>query len=176
MNNAWFRLARLLGITQSACRTATKRRRIVLTGACVAALQDCLILDSRKDHEGIAYLLGLTDGATTLAVAATRPEAATTCGSFNVSIGAMASVVRAATNLGLQVVGQVHTHPGIAYHSDGDETGARIRYTGYASIVLPDYGRHLPKLTDAAIYMFEAGKGFVPLNVSDLTIAPGRVR
>lgn len=169
------RLARLLGIRQPARRTASKRRRIILTGACVAALQDCLILDIRKGHEGIAYLLGLTDGTTTLAAAATRPEAVTTCGSFNVSTRAMANVVRAATNLGLQVVGQVHTHPGIAYHSDGDEVGARIRYTGYASIVLPDYGRHLPKLTDAAIYMFDAGEGFVPLNPSDITIAPGRV-
>jgi hypothetical protein len=66
----------------------------------------------------------------------------------------MAAGVRTATNLGLQIVAQVHTHPGTAYHSDGDVEGTRIRYTGYSSIVLPDYGRHLPSLTGAAVYVF----------------------
>ena len=68
-------------------------------------------------------------------------------------------VVRAAVDRGLQVVGQVHTHPGDAYHSDGDNAGARIAFTGYVSIVLPDYGRDLPALTRAAAYSSRRARG-----------------
>lgn len=149
--------------------------RIILTEASIHALQDCLEPEIQKQYEGIAYLLGHSDGSTTLAVSALRPEARTTSGSFDVSLQAMAKVVRAAANLGLQVVGQVHTHPGRAYHSNGDKTGARIAYSGYASIVLPDYGRHLPSLDGAAFYIYRASRGFVVLDPSCITIAPMRV-
>ena len=147
----------------------------VLTQACVTAMHDCLLPEMRRDHEGIAYLLGQSDGSTTLVVAAIRPDAVTTRGSFNVSAPAMARVVRKATDYGLQVVGQVHTHPGDAYHSDGDNKGARIAYSGYVSIVIPVYGRHLPKLEGIAAFMFRAGDGFVVLDPTRVLITPARV-
>lgn len=147
--------------------------RIVISEACLAALSECLAPEIRKGHEGIAYLLGQTDGATTVAVAAIRPDAQTTRGSFNVGTPAMARVVRAAVDRGLQVVGQVHTHPGDAYHSEGDDEGARIAFTGYVSLVLPDYGRNLPALTGWAAFFFQAGKRFVPLDAAAVTVVPG---
>jgi len=104
-----------------------------------------------------------------------RPEAITTKGSFKVTVPSMARIVRTAASRGLQVVGQVHTHPGLAYHSDGDEDGARIAYTGYVSIVLPDYGRRLPGLDKAAIFMFRSGHGFIELDPPNLTIIPERL-
>jgi proteasome lid subunit RPN8/RPN11 len=87
----------------------------------------------------------------------------------------MARGVRAATNLGLQVVAQVHTHPSIAYHSDGDVEGARIRYPGYGSIVLPDYGRSLPRLDDAAVYFFDMANTWVQLEPKEVIVIPERV-
>jgi hypothetical protein len=152
-----------------------QQRRIVLTDACLAAIRSCLAEEIRKGHEGIAYLAGLTNGVTTVAVSAVRPRAHTTWGSFTVDAAAMASVVRAVNSLGLQVVGQVHTHLEDAFHSAGDETGATIRYTGYASIVLPDYGRLLPELTGAAAYLFVSGEGFTVVEMSKVTVAPGRI-
>lgn len=149
--------------------------RLVVSQACVDALAACLAPEIRGGQEGIAYLLGQSDGTTTVALAAIRPEAKVTRGSFVVAAPAMAKVVRAAVDRSLQVVGQVHTHPGDAYHSDGDDDGARIAFTGYASVVLPDYGRHLPALTRAAAYFFQAGKGFVALGAGNVIIVPGRV-
>jgi proteasome lid subunit RPN8/RPN11 len=128
-----------------------------------------------KGHEGIAYLLGHSDGTNTLTVAAIRPHARTTQGSFAVGSLAMACVVRSAVDCGLQLVGQVHTHPGRAYHSGGDEDGARIAYSGYVSIVLPDYGRRLPRLDGAATYMFRAGAGFAALDQARITVVPARM-
>jgi proteasome lid subunit RPN8/RPN11 len=149
--------------------------RLILTQGCVIALRSCLEPEIRKGHEGISYLAGRSDGTTSLAVACMRPEAITTPGSFNVTAPSMARIVRTAVCQGLQVVGQVHTHPRLAYHSDGDEEGARIAYTGYVSIVLPDYGRRLPNLDKAAIFMFRAGHGFIGLDASNLTIIQERL-
>ena len=129
-------------------------RRLVITEASVLAMRDCMAPEIAQGHEGIAYLFGQTNGAITVVVGAIRPESRTTSGSFSVSSVAMARVVRKATDAGLQVIGQIHTHPGQAYHSDGDEDGARIAYDGYVSIVVPNYGRQLPSLAGAAIYFY----------------------
>ncbi|HNP37743.1 MAG TPA: Mov34/MPN/PAD-1 family protein [Woeseiaceae bacterium] len=149
--------------------------RVVLTESSIDALSECVDSERRRHHEGIAYLLGQTDGTTTIVVAAIRPEATTTRGSFSVSAVAMAQVVRTATKAGLQVVGQVHTHPGEAYHSDGDVEGARIVYRGFVSIVLPDYGRWLPALDGAACYIFRGDAGFVEIALDNIGIVPARL-
>ncbi|MDX2240042.1 MAG: Mov34/MPN/PAD-1 family protein [Leptolyngbyaceae cyanobacterium bins.302] len=146
--------------------------KVILTKACFQAMHHCLLPEIKKGHEGISYLLGRTDSNVTVAITATRPQAHTTPGSFHVSSPAMAQIVRSATNFGLQVVAQVHTHPGEAFHSEGDEKGARNKYPGYVSIVLPNYGRHLPNLERSAVFIFQANQGFIPLPVSELIITP----
>ena len=148
----------------------------VWTEPCVRAVHDCLMPAIGRQHEGVAYLLGQTDGNTTVAVAAIRPEAATTSGSFDVTSAAMARVVRASAETGLQVVGQVHTHPGRAFHSQGDDQGAHIAYTGFVSIVIPDYGRHLPALDGIAAFVFRAGCGFRAIEEARITIAQARIQ
>jgi proteasome lid subunit RPN8/RPN11 len=147
--------------------------RLVMTEASVSAIRDCLASEIAKGHEGISYLFGLTNGATTIVVGATRPDARTTAGSFNVTSVAMARVVRAATDAGLQIIGQIHTHPGKAYHSDGDNAGARIAYDGYVSIVVPEYGRRLPSLGGAAIYFYRGG-AFSAMSARAVRIITGR--
>jgi proteasome lid subunit RPN8/RPN11 len=128
--------------------------RLIMTEASVLTMRDCMAPEIVRGHEGIGYLFGLTNGATTVVVAAMRPEARTTPGSFNVSSVAMARVVRTASDAGLQVVGQIHTHPDQAFHSGGDEDGARSVYDGYVSIVVPEYGRLLPSMQGAAFYFY----------------------
>lgn len=168
---------RLFGFREKIRLTERKRGpKIVLTQSCIAAVHDCLLPEIHKDHEGIVYLFGQSDGSSTLAIAAIRPEAVTTQGSFSVSKLAMARVVRKAADNGLQVVGQVHTHPGEAYHSDGDEEGARIAYSGYVSIVIPMYGRYLPALEGIAAFMFDSIKGFVPFDPGRIVILSARIQ
>jgi proteasome lid subunit RPN8/RPN11 len=168
------RLARLLGLAKPQRREPAQppRPMLVITQACMDALHACLSPEIRKGDEGIAYLLGRTDGTVTLAVSAFRPKAKTTPGSFHVEPVAMAVCVRTAARLGMQIVAQVHTHPGAAYHSDGDVEGTRIRYTGYASVVLPDYGRCLPRLDEAAVYFFCGDSGWTELDAAEVLIVP----
>ena len=105
-----------------------------------------------------------------------RPVARTTRGSFHVDTTAMRQVVEGANAHGLQVVGQLHTHPGEAFHSDGDVDGALIRFGGFVSIVLPEYGKHLPDFRRAAIYMFSGSeRRWIDLTAADVSVLPERL-
>jgi proteasome lid subunit RPN8/RPN11 len=131
---------------------------VVLAESSLLGIRDCIAGAIELQHEGIAYLYGQTDGETTLVAGAIRPDASTTVGSFHVASTAMARIVRKVNDAGLQLVGQAHSHPGAAFHSGGDETGTKIAYNGFVSIVVPDYGVHLPSLERAAVYAFREGR------------------
>lgn len=145
--------------------------RLVLSRSCFSSFRDALLPDIRRRHEGVLYLYGLASGSATLILGAIRPAAITGPGSFEVSAIAMAKVIRTVSDFGLHVVGQLHTHPSLAYHSEGDEEGARIAYEGFVSIVIPDYGVHLPSMRGAAIYRFREGR-FQQLPNDAVGIAP----
>lgn len=147
--------------------------RLILTEPSVAALRFCMEPEIRKGREGIVYLLGQSCEMTTLVVSVIRPHARRTCRSFEVGSTAMARVVRKSANLGIHLVGQAHTHPKDAYHSKGDEKGARIAYTGYVSIVFPDYGRRLPALDGMAAYMFEPDENFTRIDTERIIVIQG---
>ena len=150
--------------------------RLVLTQASLIGLRSAMELEIRKNEEAIAYLLGKSSAGGTLIVSVVRPVANNTPCSFSVTAAAMATVVRCAVNAGLQVAGQAHTHPGKAYHSPGDDEGARIVYDGYVSLVFPNYGKYLPSLTGAAAYIYKANRGFVPVVGSGITVVPGQLQ
>lgn len=162
-----------LGLRQQTHRVLPPavRHRLVLSEASLLGLRECLTPETRRCHEGVAYLYGLTDGSTTLVVGAARPQARTSPGSFEVSSVAMARVLRAIDVAGLQLVGQAHSHPEEAYHSAGDEVGTRIAYQGFVSIVLPRYGIELPSLAGCATYFFHDHR-FVELDRGAVTIVP----
>ncbi len=145
--------------------------RVIFTERMPETLRKCLSEQIRCRHEGIVYMYGMTDGTTTLVMGCIRPVAHTTRGSFLVSPVAMARVVRAINVMGLWLVGQIHTHPGTAYHSAGDDEGARVAYAGYVSAVVPDYGEHLPSLEGSAFYFFQSG-AFLELNPSAVSVVP----
>ena len=137
--------------------------RVVLTTECRDELVAWLREGTRRGHESIVYFLGLTTGTTTLALSAMRPEAHATATSVDVSAPALGGIIRTAAESGLQVVGQLHTHPAHAYHSAGDLAGMHIRHAGYFSIVIPDYGCRLPSL-DAAHTLMWTSDGFYEID------------
>ena len=130
------------------------RYAVVMTTQCRDQLTEKLRGGVQRGHEGIVYFVGVTTGSTSLALSAMAPEAHATTGSVNVSAFELGKVIRFAATAELQVVGQLHTHPCVAYHSDGDLTGMRIRHPGYFSIVVPNYGAQLPSFRDAHTLMW----------------------
>jgi hypothetical protein len=168
----WFRKL-LRNSDVSARRVIAQPLGLLITRNALDALMAALSKSMEMQHEGVAYLLGRTDGTSTIGIAVFAPDAHTTPGSFHVSSRAMADCVRLAADLNLQIVGQVHTHPGAAGHTDGDEEGAKIRYAGYTSIVIPDYGCRLPSLDGIAAYIWQTPNGWVRLDHDAITIIPG---
>ena len=130
------------------------RCTVVIASQCLEDVTEGMSPFAELGHEAIVYFVGLTTGTTTLALAAIFPEAVTTPGNVDVSAPEVGKIVRVATASGLQVVGQLHTHPRTAFHSAGDLSGMRIRYPGYVSIVVPEYGARLPLLQESHALMW----------------------
>lgn len=144
---------------------------VVISDAALASLKPALNAKVLARHEGIVYLIGTTDGTSTVITGVVAPIATTTRGSFKVSAVAMAKVMRFAADSGLQVVGQLHTHPQDAFHSAGDISGTHIHYPGFVSVVIPNYGKHLPSLVDAHVMHFTADSGWKEYSASKLVVA-----
>lgn len=139
----------------------TPRFVVIMTDQCRDQLVGQLHFNIHEGHEGVIYFLGLTTGATSLALSAVCPKSTTTPGSFDVAAVEIGKVIELATALELQVVGQLHTHPGPGptLHSEGDLRGMKIRHPGYFSIVVPEYGARLPSLKGSHTLIW-ASEGF----------------
>jgi proteasome lid subunit RPN8/RPN11 len=111
-------------------------------------------------HEGIVYWAGRRAANETFVMTCLAPAAATTYGSFRTSSEANACVVVALSAAGLELLGQVHSHPGSSVgHSHGDDENALMPYEGFLSVVVPDYARQgMTPLQICGVHLFEGSK------------------
>ena len=149
------RIRNLFGRKKAPSSALPQRHTVTLTAYCLQEITQGMASSAKRGHEGIAYLIGLTTGSATLAASARFPDATTTWGSFDVGNKDMIKVINDAAESNLQVVGQIHTHPVEAFHSQGDLEGMRIKYPGYFSLVLPKYGTQLPSLQGSHTLMWD---------------------
>ena len=138
---------------------------VILTAQCRDQLAEQLHCNTQRGLEGIIYFLGLTTGSTSLALLAVCPKSTTTPGSVDVTAIEIGKAVGLAAETELQVVGQLHTHPGHgpALHSGGDLLGMKIRHPGYFSIVVPEYGAELPSFEESDTLVWSS-EGFREVN------------
>lgn len=66
-------------------------------------------------------------------------------------------VLRALRRLDLKLLAQVHSHPGEAFHSYGDDEHATSFHPGFLSVVVPDLGQTQPTLESCALYEYHEG-------------------
>lgn len=120
-------------------------------------------------HEGVAYWAGRRFGADAIVTTCIAPAADTTYGSFATSSRTNAKVVMYLAQAGLELIGQVHSHPGtLVDHSDGDNDRALMPYEGFLSVVVPLYGRRgMEPLTQCGIHIYE-GRMFRRLTNSEV--------
>ena len=110
-----------------------------------------------QEHEGVAYWAGKRLGADCLVTTCVAPAAATTHGSFHTTSEANARVIMYLAKVGLELVAQVHSHPGsFVDHSPGDDERALMPYVGYFSIVVPNYAENgMCPLTRCGVHIFD---------------------
>ncbi len=65
---------------------------------------------------------------------------------------------RALAESALQLIAQVHSHPGKAYHSSTDDRFAIVTADGGLSLVVPDSGEAPPDLGRWAVYRLSGSK------------------
>ncbi|HEX5435579.1 MAG TPA: hypothetical protein VFW98_00360 [Gemmatimonadaceae bacterium] len=68
---------------------------------------------------------------------------------------------------GLQVVADVHTHPGIARQSGTDRSHPMIAVRGHIAVIVPDFARRQPALEDLGIYEYRGGHQWTNLSGPD---------
>ena len=111
-------------------------------------------------HEGIVYWAGRRVENESFVMACIAPAARTTYGSFATSSETNARVVISLADAGLELLGQVHSHPGNSVgHSRGDDENALMPYDGFLSIVVPNYGRQgMNRLAICGVHIFEGSR------------------
>jgi hypothetical protein len=149
-----------------------ERRPLVLIQESVVIATAKFLRSSRSRwsrHEGVVYWAGQECGLQWLITTCIAPEAKTTRGSFHVTAGSNARVVALLAELKLQILAQVHSHPGTwIEHSGGDDIGAFMPYEDYLSVIVPEYCRRgLWPLTRCGVHRFQGG-GFVRLSDSEI--------
>ena len=65
----------------------------------------------------------------------------------------------------MQLIAQIHSHPGRAYHSEADDRYPIVDTYGGISIVVPDFARGEISLIDAAIYRLSLEKTWNKLSI-----------
>lgn len=125
--------------------------------------------DDASQHEGIVYWAGISTKDVWVVTTVIAPYAYTTCGSFHTSTVANAQVIATVTNHHLQMLAQVHGHPGAwVGHSDGDNKGVFMPYRGFYSIVTPNYGlQGLLPLSNCGVHRFGDDR-FIRLSATDI--------
>jgi len=120
-------------------------------------------------HEGIVYWAGRRLGPEAIVTTCIVPMATTTFGSFRTSSETNAKVVMYLATAGLELLGQVHSHPGKSCdHSEGDDELALMPYEGFVSIVVPHYARcGMEPLSRCGIHVFET-RGFRRLTPQEI--------
>ncbi len=95
-----------------------------------------------RRHESIVYWAGRRgrDGGIVVTTCV-APRATTTPGSYRTTSEHNARAVSVMNDLNVQLIAQVHSHPGsIVGHSHGDTLGALMPFDGLLSIIVPNYG------------------------------------
>ena len=142
--------------------SAPGRGRLIVaeqvTAETLAALRSSSGADGR--HEGIALWLGRRCADATVVCSAVVPEADHTRGSVGMGRAAVGRAVRAARQVGLVVVAQVHSHPGRdTLHSDGDDEMILLPHEGMFSLVVASYGDgSILPAAGAGLHQFQDGR------------------
>jgi len=123
-----------------------------------------------EPHEGIAYWAGVATPEAWIVTTVIAPDAITTPGSYRTSAVGNARVIQAINRHRVQLLAQVHGHPGEwVGHSAGDDGGAFMPYPGFYSIVVPAYGRHgLLPLSRCGVHRYE-GDRFIQLSQEEVS-------
>lgn len=152
--------------------TLAEVRQIEIPRACVDTTQNHLRNVGRAGHEGLALWVGRQEGTRFRVQHALIPAQrhVRTEDGVCVCIGPE-ELHRINVRLfreEMVLVGQVHSHPGRAYHSGTDDAFAVATAVGSLSLVVPDFAARPFALAEVAAYRLDARARWAPLSRAEL--------
>jgi hypothetical protein len=63
---------------------------------------------------------------------------------------------------------QVHSHPGVAFHSTEDNSGALSYKIGFISIVVPYFGDYMEEIKDCAVFEYAGNSNWNELSADNI--------
>ncbi len=110
-------------------------------------------------HEGLVFWCGRETESCTVFLQTVVPDAVTSAQRVMVDRLAVGDVQRAAREVQLGVLCQVHSHPGTdARHSDGDDSLILLPFENMLSIVIPNFGGNFTSIDSACVHQFQEGR------------------
>lgn len=142
-----------------------------LPRSCAQEAMDWLYKAGKRRVEGVALFAGVREGDTFVIKRTIIPEqrAGNIEGGLIYVVGGE-ELHRIGLELfdgGLQLFAQIHSHPGVAYHSDTDDAYPIVTVVGGLSIVVPNFARGSITLGSWAVYRLLPKTGWTELNVNE---------
>lgn len=107
-------------------------------------------------HEGICFWAGLERPDETHLKAVIVPNARHERLGVFVSAVEFGNAVEEAHRMGLGILAQVHSHPGVdTRHSDGDDDLVVMPFENMLSVVAPFYGRRVRSIGDCSVHQLQ---------------------
>lgn len=129
---------------------------------CAVAVEAHLRAVGKDGHEGMALWLGVQDGHEFMVSKTLVPKQRHIRNADGVCVVIDADELHRLNVLlykeGLTLLGQIHSHPGCAYHSDTDDRYAIATTVGCLSLVVPDFARAPFRIPSCATYRLD-GRG-----------------
>ncbi len=98
----------------------------------------CILREGGKlNCETVVLWLGVEDSNSYRVLEIYRPQQEVHVDSFRIPLTSMRDLMGYLRKTRTRVVGQVHSHPGKAFHSVADDKWAILRHAGAISIVVP---------------------------------------
>jgi hypothetical protein len=126
-----------------------------------------------QGYERLVLLAGMKAGATFTVTQTVYPKQYLTRGSKGLSFYVEGEELE---RIGdwlfeqkLSLIGQIHSHPSEAYHSEADDEMAIITKYGGISIVVPDFGNSDHMFQGSAFYRLMPQMGWTALSLEEIT-------
>lgn len=143
-------------------------RRVLVPIACARAVETHLRAVGRKGYEGMALWVGTQEAETFQVSATVIPDQRHICNADGVCVivdgDALHHLNVHLYKEGLTLLGQIHSHPGRAYHSDTDDAYAIATAVGCLSLVVPDFARAPFTIASCASYRLDENGRWRPLS------------
>jgi proteasome lid subunit RPN8/RPN11 len=142
---------------------------IYLPESCALEALACLYKEGRKHREAVALWAGIREGDSFYVKRTIIPvQSASSFEDGLIYVVKGEELHRISLDLfdsGMQLIAQIHSHPGEAYHSDTDDAYPIVTVAGGISIVVPNFATGGLKLSEWAIYRFIPDRGWTPLSL-----------